>query len=273
MNNLITIVIPFYSNLNWLNEALRSVEKQTYNNYEVIIVDDGSGLDLDKFNKKYKIIKLNENKGVSIARNEGINNAKGKYIAFLDSDDKWDKYKLEKQYKYMEKNQSIWSHTSYEYFGDSNKVVNNKEFQGNIFPACIFSCNIATPTIMVRNEIFEIENYKFPENIKYGEDTITWSNIAMKYNIDHINEPLSFIRDRSFNAKSDIYKQLKSKKYFYEFLCNNKELIKLKKLDYLSLIYSFKLSNIKIQMLAKILYVPAYLYFKLSKIYYLRRKK
>ena len=119
MNNktpTVSIIIPFYNNVDWLNEAVDSVMKQTYKDYEIIVVNDGSKEDITLFLEKNPeiIYFYQKNNGAGSARNKGIDVARGKYIAFLDSDDVWLPQKLEKQVDYMENNpQIMWSHCSY----------------------------------------------------------------------------------------------------------------------------------------------------------------
>src|SRR5690606_30977259 len=107
-----SVVIPFYSNVNWLMEALNSVQEQSYKNIEVLVINDGSkenvSLIKDKYDMDLRIINK-ENGGPASARNLGIEKSSGKYIAFLDSDDIWLPDKLQRQIKFMEEKNSIWS--------------------------------------------------------------------------------------------------------------------------------------------------------------------
>ena len=99
MNKKVSVIIPFYSRLDWLYEAIESVLAQTYPIHEIILVNDGSKEDLTEFLDKYgkRIIYLKqENAGPAAARNNGIRRATGDYIAFEDSDDVWMPTKLEK---------------------------------------------------------------------------------------------------------------------------------------------------------------------------------
>ncbi len=127
---LVSVVIPFYSGLNWLEEAIESVLKQTYKNIEIIVINDGSKENVSEIVDKYgSYIRLinQENRGPASARNKGIKMASGKYIAFLDSDDLWMPEKLAKQIAFMESGKYIWSQHSYEYFWDGKnkkKIIN-----------------------------------------------------------------------------------------------------------------------------------------------------
>src|SRR3989338_1834678 len=106
MNPMVSVLIPTFNGEKYLEDAILSVFAQTYKDYELIIVDDGSKTrEVEKICKKYydrlKYIRQ-ENRGISAARNNGIVNSNGKYIALLDDDDLWAPEKLEKQVKYYE---------------------------------------------------------------------------------------------------------------------------------------------------------------------------
>ena len=107
MNELISVIMPAYNVEEYIEKSIDSVLQQTYTNWELIIINDGSMDNTKKIVENYlhidmRIIYLEqENKGVSVARNKGIDSAKGKYIAFLDADDLWTKDALEKLYDLM----------------------------------------------------------------------------------------------------------------------------------------------------------------------------
>jgi glycosyltransferase involved in cell wall biosynthesis len=106
-NPCVSVIIPTYNRAEMLIRAIRSVLKQTYEDYEIIVVDDGSTDDTAKVmkayeNDKFKYIRYSLNKGGAFARNLGLDSSRGKYIAFLDSDDEWLPTKLEKQTKFID---------------------------------------------------------------------------------------------------------------------------------------------------------------------------
>ena len=111
MNNpLITVIIPAYNCANFINNAIESVFRQTYSNYELIVVDDGSKDDTAAKVLRYgnKLVYIHQkNGGVSKARNTGIQNSKGEYIAFLDADDVWKENKLEIQEFFLRKHSNV----------------------------------------------------------------------------------------------------------------------------------------------------------------------
>ncbi len=212
-NPLVSVIIPFYSNLLWLEQALESVYNQTYENVEVIVVNDGSNEDIGDIHKKYEQLKLfyQENSGPAVARNVGIKMAKGEYLAFLDSDDLWINTKLELQIEYMIQNNLLWSHTNYFKFYNNTDVIKevNTKFDGNILPLCFIWNPIATPTIVINRLVFY--DYKisgFDETTKIGEDSYLWQEIAKHSKLGHLNNCLTKVRIRGENAAYDSYKQL-----------------------------------------------------------------
>ena len=117
VNNLVSIITPAYNAEKYIKDTIASVIAQTYTNWEMIIVDDSSNDNTNEIIKEYqqkekkiRLITLLKNQGVANARNIAIQNARGRYIAFLDSDDIWEKEKLEKQINFMRKNNVYFSY-------------------------------------------------------------------------------------------------------------------------------------------------------------------
>lgn len=119
MNDLVSIIMPSYDTAKYIDKAIDSVLKQTYTNWELIIVDDCSPDNTDDIVKPYlsderiKYYKNEKNSGAAMSRNRALREAKGKWIAFLDSDDLWMPDKLEKQIRFMERNGYQFSYTNY----------------------------------------------------------------------------------------------------------------------------------------------------------------
>ena len=125
---LVSIIMPNYNGSKFLNDAIKSVIDQTYPNWELIIVDDCStdnSLEIIKqFNdSRIRVIENKENSGAAVSRNNAIEVADGRWIAFLDSDDLWISEKLEKQIKYMHDNEVFFSYTDYHVIDETNKVI------------------------------------------------------------------------------------------------------------------------------------------------------
>lgn len=120
MNSMISIIMPSYNTANYIEASIESVRHQTYENWELIIVDDCSTDDTDEVvrpflsDRRIRYLKNEQNSGAAISRNRALREAKGKWIAFLDSDDLWLSEKLEKQVAFMEQNGYHFSYTNYE---------------------------------------------------------------------------------------------------------------------------------------------------------------
>lgn len=120
MNSMISIIMPSYNTANYIEASIESVRHQTYENWELIIVDDCSTDNTDEIVKpllsdaRIRYLKNEKNSGAAISRNRALREAKGKWIAFLDSDDLWLPEKLEKQVAFMEQNGYHFSYTNYE---------------------------------------------------------------------------------------------------------------------------------------------------------------
>lgn len=129
--DLVSIVMPSHNSSGYIGQSIESVKKQTYQNWELLIVDDVSDDDTLEIVKGYmandqriKLFPMKERGGASIARNFAIRKAEGKYIAFLDSDDLWDENKLTKQVYYMKENGFAFTYTNYFQIRGSDVIKN-----------------------------------------------------------------------------------------------------------------------------------------------------
>ena len=182
---LISIIIPYYKKRNYILRAINSVLSQSYSNYEVIIVyNDRDTQDLyylreiEKKDKRIKVIKDSAKLGAGYSRNVGIKKSKGQFIAFLDSDDEWKKNKLQIQLNFMNKNSCLMSHTSYEIINNKNKVIGYRKAKKNLlYVDLLKSCDIGLSTVMLNKRI--LFNQKFP-NIKTKEDYVLWLKLTKK---------------------------------------------------------------------------------------------
>lgn len=208
-DNLVSIITPMYNAEKVIEENINSVLKQTYNKWEQIIIDDCStdnssliAREYSKKNSNIKYIHLDVNKGVSNARNVGIKAAKGRYIAFLDSDDFWDIKKLEKQIRFMEENNSEFTFTSYKIIDSHYNIINDKinvpqkiDYH-NLLKGNVIACSTV---IIDRNKI---SNLKMPD--EKHEDFITWLSILKKNNNAlGINEVLTTYRKMEDSISSN----------------------------------------------------------------------
>ena len=159
----VTIIIPYKNNLDYLFSALKSVFKQSYKNFKIMIIyDDEDKSDLFKIKNFFKniIIKkkipfeiiVNKNSlGAGHARNVGLKKSKTKYVAFLDSDDVWAKNKLKIQINFMEKNNILISHSSYNIICD-NKIIGHRIAKKLNFKKILTSCDIGLSTVIIKKK-------------------------------------------------------------------------------------------------------------------------
>tara|TARA_B110000503_G_scaffold142894_1_gene241496 strand:+ start:1907 stop:3358 length:1452 start_codon:yes stop_codon:yes gene_type:complete len=181
--DLVSIIIPFYNEENYIKNAIYSVFNQTYSNYELIIVNDGSQkkfkTTLSNLSKlipgKIKIIHHRNNQGVSAARNTGMAQASGKYIAFLDADDEWLPDKLEHQLNLMKKNKLDFIHGSYYLKNEGEFVLGLMIAENQHYRTLLSSCDIGLSTVMISSSI--AKKIKFP-NITTKEDYAFWLKLA-----------------------------------------------------------------------------------------------
>lgn len=197
--NLISIIVPVYNAGIYIEETISMVRAQTCSDWELILVDDCSRDNGKQIIKKYMdsvtderihLIEKEQNEGAAMARNTGIDAAKGRYIAFLDADDVWMADKLEKELAFMQKKQAAFVFTAYE-FGDENargtgKIVHVPEML--TYKQALSRTVIFTTTVLLDREKIHEELIRMP-NVK-SEDTATWWQILRNgvdaYGLDEV---------------------------------------------------------------------------------------
>lgn len=196
-NNLVSVIIPSYNRAWCLKNAIDSVLSQSYENYELIVVDDGS-TDLtkdilDEYVKKHKNIRVlfQENKGVSAARNNGILNSKGDFISFLDSDDLWEREKLKSQIDFFNENKDIYVCQTQEIWVRNNKRVNpkfrHKKPVGDIFIPSLSLCLVSPSAVMMKRSFFDKVGL-FDETMAACEDYDLWLRSSLIFEFGLVNE-------------------------------------------------------------------------------------
>jgi teichuronic acid biosynthesis glycosyltransferase TuaG len=174
--------MPYFQKRKYITSSVNSVLNQSYKNFELIIIyDDNNKNDLNlisKIKNKDKRIKLIINKknlGVGFSRNIAIKKSKGKFIAFIDSDDLWKKNKLKKQLNFMIKNKYNFSHTSYDIV-NNNILSNKKKIAKDLtYQELLKSCDIGLSTVIIKKNL--IKKNLFPK-LKTKEDFVVWLKIA-----------------------------------------------------------------------------------------------
>ena len=181
----VSIIIPYYKKKFFFKKTIESVLKQSFKNFEIIVVYDDPDLSELKVVKnilkktKYKIIINKKNIGVGLSRNRGIQNVKGKYIAFCDADDLWHKDKLKTQINFMENRKLNFSHTSYKIINYQEKILGKFNVLYKLdYKSLLKSCDIATSSVIIKKNILGAK--KHFSNSKTKEDYFLWLKIAKK---------------------------------------------------------------------------------------------
>ncbi len=193
-----SVIIPTYNRRDFLKKAVDSVLNQTFKDFELIIVDDGSQDNTKELVYSYQddriIYIYQENKGPSGARNTGIKKAKAEWLCFLDSDDWWDKKKLEITYKYIKENPTYKIFHTEEIWFRRGKFLNqkkiHKKYGGYIFDKCLGLCRVSISTVCIHKSIFEDVGL-FDEELPCCEDYDFWLRVSYKYPLYLIPLPLT----------------------------------------------------------------------------------
>ena len=215
-NHLISIILPTYNSETFISETISSVINQTYQNWELIIIDDcstdSSMSVIDSFSeneKRIKFFKNKINKGAAISRNIGLENSFGRFISFIDSDDVWELNKLEIQIKFMIVNNCPISFTEYNLIDEKGislnktiKVVKEIDYYGYLKNTII-----GMSTSMI--DLNKTENFEF-KNIRTRQDTYLWITLLKRGLIAHgLNMTLVNYRVRKDSISANKYKAAK----------------------------------------------------------------
>ncbi len=212
---LVSVIMPTYNHGKFIGKAIESALNQTYPNFELIIIDNFSEDNTSERIASYsddriKCIKFRNHGIIAASRNHGMKHAKGKYIAFLDSDDIWLPEKLQKQVNFLENNRDIfllYAKCIVEKDGRQLKIVPKKPKSGYMFKDLLMHFNsIPILTVMIRNRKKE-SPYFFDEDERLVavEDYAMWLLIAYKEKISYINEPLAIYRVHSKSISSGAF--------------------------------------------------------------------
>lgn len=221
--HLVSVITPAYNCEKFIAETIESVIQQSYSNWEMIIVNDKS-IDRTreiintyvKQDSRIRLIDLEQNSGAAVARNVALENAKGRFIAFLDSDDRWKKNKLEKQIQFMINNNYGFTFTAYEYIIDDNnkksklfkvpRSLNYSQALKNTVVGCL--------TVVIDKSI--IGDFRMPL-VRRGQDNLTWLMILKKGYIAYgLDESLAEYRRVEGSLSNNKFKALKRQWFNYK---------------------------------------------------------
>ncbi len=193
----VSVIIPTYNRLSMLKEAVASVLAQNFEDMELLVVDDGStdgtAEEMKRYGGRVKLLQHLASKGVSAARNKGILHARGKYIAFLDSDDLWVKGKLKIQTAFLDDNphyplcytDEIWIRKGKRV----NPMAKHAKYSGWIFEKCLPLCIISPSSAMMKKTLFSKVGL-FDEALSVCEDYDFWLRVSARFPIFFIDRKL-----------------------------------------------------------------------------------
>ena len=215
MDDLVSIIMPSYNTDKFIGQSIESVLNQTYTNWELIIVDDCSTDNTDEIVKKYtdnriRYFKNGCNSGAAVSRNKALREARGEYVAFLDSDDLWSNDKLEKQISFMKENNCSFSYTNYERIDEDGnelgilctgpKVITRRKMYHYCYPGCL--------TVIYKRE--ELKDLQIAD-IKKNNDYAIWLKVCKLYSCYLLEESLAKYRVRKRSVSHDrLSKKLRS---------------------------------------------------------------
>jgi len=242
----VSVIIPTYNCVKYVAKAINSVLEQTYKDYEIVIVDDGSSDDTKKVIEPYLIQNnvryiYQENRGLAAARNTAIRNSKGKYIALLDADDYWSPIKLEKQVSVFEMKPEVEFIHSNMYLFDEHKESRAQKYSMNIdynklTPKALFKkilfweADVFVTTAIIKKTVFDKIGY-FDENLSYlgCEDREFWLRLVQKCKTFFLNDYLAYYMVRSNSMTKDKNKMQRAREYVIEKTVKDTEIFKNKK--------------------------------------------
>ena len=226
MGDIVSIIMPSYNTGRFISETIESVLAQSYSNWELIIVDDCSTDNTDEVVEKYlcderiRYIKNEKNSGAAVSRNRALREARGKWIAFLDSDDLWSPEKLEKQIGFMEENGYHFSYTNYEEIDEASKPngtsvtgpkrITKRKMYDYCWPGCL--------TVMYDAEAVGLIQIA---DIKKNNDYAMWLKVCRKEICYLFDETLAKYRKRSGSISNHGY--LKLIKWHYRLFRESEE--------------------------------------------------
>jgi len=219
---MVSVIIPTFNRGYIVAEAIESVLSQTYRDFEIIVVDDGSTDNtrevLEPYRDRIRYF-YQENKGVAGARNKGIEESRGAFIAFLDSDDIWLPEKLERQrqlFDHCPELGLVYTRFWRVYYGGQKKKLEPKDKylkKGYIYPQVLFTYLIWAGSVMARKDCFNRVG-RFNTSLPLVQDRDMWLRIAREFKISFVNEPLVINRiqkDTVWASTSDTQRPMPEK--------------------------------------------------------------
>jgi glycosyltransferase involved in cell wall biosynthesis len=220
----VSVIIPTYNAMRYLPETMETALAQTMADFEVIVVNDGSTDSVIEWvaqitDPRVRIISQ-VNQGLSGARNTGVKNAKGEYVAFLDADDLWKPTKLEKQVACMESNPQVGLVYTWTAMADQNGKPTGRviasEAEGDVWQQLIeFNMVCCGSTPLIRRSCFE-QIGSFAADVSPSDDWDMWLRIATQYKFGVVKEPLILYRQHPGNSSKNLQRMLETSRILIE---------------------------------------------------------
>ncbi len=214
----VSVIIPMYNASDYILECLNSVINQSYQNLEIILVDDNSKDDTLKKvaslnDNRIKLIKFKKNHGAALTRNKGIEEATGDYLCFLDSDDLWVKDKIEKQVKFIKDKAFIYSKY---YYLRKTKTHLAEVPMSYTYHQLLKNSGIFTSTVMLNMTYLKKEDIYMP-NIRRGQDYACWYRVLKKVGTAYgMSDALAYYRVGNDSLSSNKLKAMKRTWHLYK---------------------------------------------------------
>lgn len=206
---MVSVITPVYNAEDFLSETIESVIKQTYKNFEYLLIDDCSTdnsavivKDYAEEDERIQYLRLEENSGAAVARNMGLEQAQGQFIAFVDSDDIWYPEKLETQLAFMKEYNEAFTYTKYEHITEEGQVESAPEFPKKLdYSGLLKNTAIACSTVVIDRQV--IGDFRMPL-VRKGQDTATWLRILRNHDYAYlVDDVLNQYRGREGSLSSD----------------------------------------------------------------------
>jgi glycosyltransferase involved in cell wall biosynthesis len=217
MKPRVSITMPVLNGAKYIDEAIESIASQTYKDFELIVVDDGSTDETPEHVKRFsgrlnlKYVRHPERQGISRSVNDGIRQSAGEFIAFLDHDDAWFPEFLETQVSYLDRHPDVGMvHSDFQTTDPDGKVLeesvavcrNRTRPSGRVFPQLFMDSFIVANSVLIRRECLEHLG-GFDESLRFG-DYLLWMRLARRYKIDYVGKVLTQYRQHASQSTQNV---------------------------------------------------------------------
>ena len=212
---LISIIMPSYNSQIFIEKSILAILNQTYTNWELLITDDCSNdatyeiiRRYELIDKRIKVFRLNRNLGAGMARNHSIMNSNGQFIAFCDSDDKWDSIKLEKQIHFMIENDISFSYSDYSLINENDELIGERKSPLKVN----YNDMLLNNYIGCLTAVYDVRKLGkiYMKDIKNRQDWLLWLEILKKTDYAYnVGEPIAYYRERGDSISANKFKMIK----------------------------------------------------------------